>query len=409
MVVTFSRTLRAIETDSVRPRVIGLVSAALLLFGWSAWFAYGRVTVYEVTERALLEVTRAAHPVATRVDGRVVRTSLELGKEVKAGEVLVELDAETERLALDEATARLTGLRAQIEALPPQIQAEQEGLDAFRKASAVALDESRARVAEADARARFAEEQVGSRRILRGRRLVSEEEFHQAQAGADSDRATVKALKLVTTKLDQDAAVQTRDREARIAKLKRKLAELEGDASAKEATVARFEHDIELRRIRAAVDGRLGRVERLRIGTVVHTGDVLGAIIPAGPPRAVAFFPVAGVGRIRSGQPARLRLDGFPWTQYGTLSATVASVGSDPEAGRVRVELTLQGESTPAIPLEHGLSGTASTSFSERSGAGSPRSARGHDRSDVPPTPVRPRGHPDLGDGLRTGRAQVPA
>jgi multidrug resistance efflux pump len=359
MAVTFSRTLRAIETDSVRPRVIGLVSAALLLCGWSAWFVFGRVTVYEVTERAMLEVTRAAHPVAARVDGRVVRTGLELGKEVKAGEVLVELEAETERLALDEANARLTGLRAQIEALFPQIQAEQEGLDAFRKVTAVALDESRARVAEADARARFAEAQASSHRILRGRRLVSEEEFRQTQAGADSGRATVKALKLVTAKLEQDAAVQTRDREARIAKLKRKLAELEGDASAKEATIARFEHDIELRRILAAVDGRLGRVERLRIGTVVRTGDVLGAIIPTGPPRAVAFFPVAGVGRIRSGQPAQLRLDGFPWTQYGTLSATVASVGSDPEGGRVRVELTLQGESTPAIPLEHGLSGTA--------------------------------------------------
>jgi membrane fusion protein (multidrug efflux system) len=43
---------------------------------------------------------RAAHPVATRVDGRVVRTGLELGKEVKAGEVLIELDTRQERAQL---------------------------------------------------------------------------------------------------------------------------------------------------------------------------------------------------------------------------------------------------------------------------------------------------------------------
>ncbi|MGH8567297.1 MAG: HlyD family secretion protein [Gammaproteobacteria bacterium] len=359
MAVIFSRTLRALETDGPWRWTVGLVITALLLGGWFAWFLLGRVSVYEVTDRAVLEVEAAAHPVAARVDGRVVKTALALGREVTAGEVLIELDAETKRLALDEARARLAGRRAQIAALGPEIQAEQHGLEAYRRSSVVALDESRARIAEVEARARFAERQADSRRALRARRLVSEEDFRQAQAEVDSKHATVKASTLVSARIEQEAAVETYERQAGIARLERKLTELEGEAATEEATIRRIEHDVELHLLRAPIDGRLGQVEKLRVGSVVRTAAVLATIVPPGKPRAVAFFPVAGVGRIRSGQPAQIRLDGFPWTQYGALSATVTSVGNDPVDGHVRVELTLAGGSAPLIPLEHGLSGTA--------------------------------------------------
>jgi len=52
-------------------------------------------------------------------------------------------------------------------------------------------------------------------------------------------------------------------------------------------------------------------------------------------------------------------LDGFPWTQYGVLSAIVSAVGNEPKDGHVRVELALTGETPANIPLEHGLTGTA--------------------------------------------------
>ena len=76
-----------------------------------------RVGVYEVTDSTRLEAEIAAHPLAAPMAGRVVRTHLELGHSVRAGEVLVEFDAEAERLALAEARARLAGLRSQIAAL----------------------------------------------------------------------------------------------------------------------------------------------------------------------------------------------------------------------------------------------------------------------------------------------------
>jgi hypothetical protein len=70
------------------------------------------------------------------------------------------------------------------------------------------------------------------------------------------------------------------------------------------------------------------------------------------------FLPPAALGRIQPGQPARLRLEGFPWTQYGAVSATVASMASEVRDGWVRVELAVRPDAASPIPLQHGLPGT---------------------------------------------------
>ena len=80
----------------------------------------------------------------------------------------------------------------------------------------------------------------------------------------------------------------------------------------------------------------------------VRAGDKLGAIIPDGGLRAIAeFAPSSALGRIQTGQRARFRLDGFPWTEYGQLEATVSRVASEPRQGVVRVELIVHPESAP--------------------------------------------------------------
>ena len=91
---------------------------------------------------------------------------------------------------------------------------------------------------------------------------------------------------------------------------------------------------------------------------VAAAGFALAAIVPAGELRAVAdYAPSAALGRVRRGQRAWLRLDGFPWTEYGKLAASVTSVASEPRSGLVRVELKVNPQSAPLIPLQHGLPG----------------------------------------------------
>ena len=121
------------------------------------------------------------------------------------------------------------------------------------------------------------------------------------------------------------------------------------------SVVARREREAERRSIRAPVAGRLGDVTPLQVGAVIREGDRLASIIPDGRVRVVAEFPPTALGRTRPGQPARLRLDGFPWLQYGRLSATVTRIASEPRERRVRVELALERAANLPNFLQHGL------------------------------------------------------
>jgi membrane fusion protein (multidrug efflux system) len=73
--------------------------------------------------------------------------------------------------------------------------------------------------------------------------------------------------------------------------------------------------------------------------------------------RVVAqFTPAAAIGRVRAGQTGRVRLLGFPWTEYGSLRASVSRVANEVRDGLVRVELAV--DALPAsLPLSHALPG----------------------------------------------------
>jgi membrane fusion protein (multidrug efflux system) len=166
-------------------------------------------------------------------------------------------------------------------------------------------------------------------------------------------------LHLAIGRLERERIKNSSDREANLGSLRSEVARIEGDLAIGARTIARLEYETERRIIRAPVSGRFGEVAQLRAGSFVAEGDKLGAIVPTGRLRAVAeFLPGAALGRIRAGQPARLRLDGFPWAQYGAIRATVETVGEEVRDGRVRVELAVPAVTDSSLPLQHGLPGT---------------------------------------------------
>jgi membrane fusion protein (multidrug efflux system) len=317
-----------------------------------------RVAIYEVTPTARLEVDQAVHPIATPVAGRIVTTHLVVGRAVQAGEVLVELDAEAPRLQYDEARVRLTALTAQRQARRQELTAEQVAQHDERQAARVAVDEARARSHESDVAARAAAEQADIFMHLDARGLASRLEFLRIKADADQKRAAADTLRLAVSRLEHDQRTKDSDRTARITQFSREVTQLDGDIRTAEATLTRLAHTIDQTRVRAPITGHLGEVAALLPGAVVRQGDTLGVVLPAGALRVVATFPPAvALGRVQPGQPARLRLDGFPWAQYGSLVATVTSVATEARDGAIRVELHLESEAPTAIPLQHGLPG----------------------------------------------------
>ena len=166
-------------------------------------------------------------------------------------------------------------------------------------------------------------------------------------------------LRLVSgiDRLRAEQLAAERGRRGRIASLARERVDCEGLEAATVSTVARRESEAERRRIRAAVSGRLGEVNPVQIGAVIREGDRLGVHHSSRPSPCRRRICAPALGRLRRGQIARLRLDGFPWTQYGYVDAEVTSVASETREQRVRVELAVRRPASSAIPLQHGMPG----------------------------------------------------
>jgi membrane fusion protein (multidrug efflux system) len=354
----FSRTLRALESERSRGWRTAAV-ATLLLLAWVGWFMLSRIPLYETSTIARLEATAAAHPVDARMLGRVVSVNLAVGRVVRAGDVLVELESDAERLALGEARRRVEALGPQIAAVSQEIAAEEEAVEADRRASLTARDELSATLREAQAGLGIASEEARQLARLRAEGVISEIENSRARAEAERRKAAADAAAAAIARIDTDQTTRESDRRVRIQRLRGARSQLEGELATAQAAASRFEYEVERRILRAPVDGRIAEVaDDLRVGAVVDEADRLASIVPESPLRIVAqFSPASAIGRVRPGQPARVRLLGFPWAEYGSLRAEVTAVADELRDGLVRVELGVT--SLPAsLPITHALPGS---------------------------------------------------
>jgi membrane fusion protein (multidrug efflux system) len=387
--------MRALAADRGRWSWTGVSVVCALLGGWGVWFLGARLAVYAVSQTARVEVDQTVHPIATPVAGRLVATYMVVGQALQAGEVLAELDATAPRLQYAEARVRLTALTAQRQARQHELTAAQAAQQAARQAAGVALDEARARSRATAVTARAAAAQAALYTRLDARGLASRLDLLRTQAEADQQRAAADALWLAISHLERDQRTQDSDRTARLTQLAREITQLDGDLHTAEATLARLAHTIDQTRVRAPITGSLGAVAPLQPGAVVRPGDLLGVVVPAGTLRVVAaFLPAVAVGRVQPGQAARLRLDGFPWAQYGSLAATVTSVATEARDGVIRVELGLRSAPPTAMPLQHGLPGTVEVEVDRVSPATLVLRAVGHHLG-VPAHSVAATGHQD--------------
>ncbi len=355
----FPRTTRSLRNDGGTRSTITLVVLGLLGAGWGAWLVLGVVTLHAVSYSSRLEAEREAHPVDAPVAGVVAATALQLDRTVERGEVLIELDGADGRLSLEAARAERDGLESSLLATRLELRLAEQLSGEERHAAGGRLAEARARNSEAEADARAAAAERARARWLFEGAAISAADWDRAQSAAEQRLARANAARAAVGRASWDARSRDTERRGREERLRRDLAENEGELRAAQARIAELEHDLALRRIAAPIGGRLGEVAPLRLGQFVKQGERLAAVVPDGHVRIVAEFdPEDALGKIVRGATARMRLDGFPWTQYGSVAARVQSVGREIRDGRVRVELTLDGPVPARVPIQHGLPGT---------------------------------------------------
>lgn len=91
----------------------------------------------------------------------------------------------------------------------------------------------------------------------------------------------------------------------------------------------RLQEELTLSIIRAPVAGTVQGLIGLNVGGYVIAGQSLGAISPDD--RLVVETQVSpkDIGLIRAGQPVRLQVDAYPYTQWGVLDGAVRSIAAD--------------------------------------------------------------------------------
>lgn len=362
---TFSRSMASLNADSFRRPLILIVGASLLLGLWGLWMGLGEVTLTEVSAQARLEVSTQAFAVQAPVSGLVVATPLRLGQNIQAKDLVLELDATDLKLELEEQRSRLSGLRGELASLSAVIAAEEKVLEVTVSAAATAVQEAEARRREEDIQAKYRRDRAGRLGTLGQGGQVAAMDVLAARSEADQTSAAVDRLAISVEHLRKTGRATRNERLARLASLRQEAVSLHAEVGTAAASIKRLEHAVSRRRILAPVTGRVARLVPMQTGTYLGEGGDICTIVPPGQVKAVAYFAPQAMGRIRPGQEARLRLDGFPWAQYGSLPAVVSRVAGELHQGMLRVEMRPRPRPDSAIPLQHGLPGSVEL-FTER-------------------------------------------
>ena len=254
----------------------------MLLAAWLTWFLAARVALYEVSQTARVEAETASHEVDAPVAGRVVKSALALGRLVKAGDLLLELEADRYRLEREAQLTELAALAPQIEALGRELAQQERAVRGEGQVAASAAEEERARGRAAEAMARLKAEEQTQLETLRKSEAVSALETERTSAEALQKRAETEAHAAAIGRLGSEKGLRVASRRADMARLEQEIARLTGMSQVAEARVRLLDQELALRLVRAPIAGRIESVVELQPGSVVEAGARLASIVPTG-------------------------------------------------------------------------------------------------------------------------------
>lgn len=339
---------------------------ALIAFLWAI---FGHMDVVATAHGKIVpnDRTKVIQPIETATV-KAIRVSD--GQSVKAGEVLIELDATTAtadsaRLGNDLTTVRLQAARARamlaaiasgkppaLERLPDMVterlaqeqrilegqygeyQAKLARIDADFARREAELASTREIVGKLEQTAPIARQRAQDFRDLVEKNFISKHgylEKEQARIEQEGDLATQRSrLKELSASL-QEARSQ---RIALVAETRRialdSLNEAEQKATSFGNELVKSDSRGKLMTLTAPVDGTVQQLAVHTVGGVVTPAQPLMVIVPKDNPIEVeAFVENKDIGFVNPGQAAVVKIETFPFTKYGTIEARVTHVSND--------------------------------------------------------------------------------
>ena len=339
------------------PRRATIVICALFAIAL-VWSVFGRIDIVAVAQGRIVvsDRTKTIQPLEVSVVAKVL---VKDGDAVKAGQVLIELDATAANAdqasvveQLKAADAELQRTSTLLEALNTSSKPKGNSNDAQLQAEWQDITARQAKLA-AEAQRREAEAATVREAIAKLEATVplakqreadvkglAEQGFMNQHAGQDRSRERIElerdlALQRARLLEAQAAIAESRQNKAAyLAETQRTLRERQTQANLKRQQLAqersKTEQRSRLTQLKAPVDGTVQQLAVHTAGGVVTPAQVLMIVVPKDAEvTAEVVLENKDIGFVREGQTVEVKLETFPFTRYGTVAATVTSLAAD--------------------------------------------------------------------------------
>lgn len=290
--------------------------------------------------------------------GKIARIAVKEGEVVKAGQVLVEMDnqlaaSEVERLQEMLVTDKIqfSQMEAMIARIHLEAQTRAAIADADLKAHEVAIAQAKANATttgdlltqgRTDAAA-YQARQERLRPYVEQGALAREQLFEAEQAVRDRQRTITQnqgELKQALAEANRlQAGVSQKQAEKRTAQLEaqQRIQQLEVEMTQLNAKIAETKNllssakaKLGQRFLYAPVAGYVSSLNIQNIGQVVQPGQTIAEVAPQSAPLVLlAILSNQEAGFVKTGMPVKVKMDAYPYQDYGILPGKVISISPD--------------------------------------------------------------------------------
>ena len=297
-----------------RIALITLLAAVLVGAGAMYWHYRDRVSTDDA------QVDGHLVPVSCKVYGSVETILVDDNQPVKAGDLLVQLDARDLQSKVDQAVAALDQAVAQV-----------QGAQADDAKARVSLEQAKSsdlQVAEANLDARKstldkAKADLQRAKPLADRQEISAQEFDHYRTQAEVAESEWKAGQRRLASARQEADI----RKANVGSQLAKVSQASAGVEAAKANLDALKLQLSYTRILAPVDGVVTR-KFVEPGQIIQPGQGLLTLVPLHQTWVTANYKETQLTRVRPGQPAEVKIDMNGQVLKGTVDSVAGSTGS---------------------------------------------------------------------------------
>jgi membrane fusion protein (multidrug efflux system) len=294
---------------------VTVITALLVVVGGAMWFHYkDRVSTDDA------QVDGHLVPVSCKVYGSVEKILVEDNQAVKAGDVLVELDARDLQAKVDQAKAALAQAEAQVASSRADVDKARVSFDQAKSSD---LQVAEANLAARKATLDKAKADVDRTRPLAERQELSAQAFDAYKTQFEVADSEWKAAQRRLASVRQESEI----RKANVGSQEAHALQAQAGIAAAKANLDALNLQLSYTRVLAPVDGVVTR-KSVEPGQIIQPGQGLLTLVPLHNTWITANFKETQLRNVRAGQDCEIEVDMNGKTIHGVVDSVAGSTGS---------------------------------------------------------------------------------